>query len=80
MKGKEVTHSPRATQLVERRRSGAVDNFHLQKRHLTPKNRPIDLQKTHLLTPASAPPGGVAGILRNRCPEWIGTGVRNALE
>jgi len=31
MKGKEVTHSPRATLLVERRRSRAVDNFHLLK-------------------------------------------------
>jgi len=33
IKGKEVIHSPGATLLVERRRSGAMDNFHLQKRH-----------------------------------------------
>ena len=30
-KGREVIHSPGATLLVERRRSGAMDNFHLQK-------------------------------------------------
>jgi hypothetical protein len=31
VRGKDVTRSPGATRLVERRRSGAMDNFHLQK-------------------------------------------------
>jgi len=38
------------------------------------------LQKFYLLTPASLRSDGVAGILRNSRPEWIGTGGRNAPE